>query len=95
MVRQRCGRSGIHHGIHCARLRPLRGAFAQRVLRAVDKLSTLPRLGRVVPEYKREDIRELIFQNHRIIYKLEPERVAIAAIVHAGRDLMRWYPPEA
>ena len=52
-------------------------------------------MGRVVPEYDREDLRELIFHNYRIIYKVEPERVAIATIVHASRDLMRWYPPEA
>ena len=70
-------------------------AFAERVLTAVEKLSTFPKLGRVVPEYNKEDIRELIFQNRRIIYKVEPERVAIAAIVHTSRDLKHWYPPEA
>lgn len=70
-------------------------AFAEKVLKAVEKLGTFPRIGRIVSEYNREDLRELIFQNYRIIYKLEPERVAIATIVHASRDLMRWYPPEA
>lgn len=70
-------------------------AFAEKILEAVEKLGTFPRIGRVVPEYNREDIRELIFQNYRIIYKVEPERVAIAAIVHASRDLMRWYLAEA
>jgi addiction module RelE/StbE family toxin len=69
-------------------------AFAEKVLKAVEKLGTFPRIGRVVPEYDREDLRELIFQNYRIIYKVEPERVAIAAIVRAGRDLIRWYPPQ-
>jgi toxin ParE1/3/4 len=68
--------------------------FAEKVLKAVEKLGTFPRIGRVVPEYDREDLRELIFQNYRIIYKVDPDRVAIATIVHASRDLMRWYPPE-
>ena len=70
-------------------------AFAEKALKAVEKLGTFPGIGRVVPEYNREDIRELVFQNYRIIYKVEPEGVAIATIVHASRDLMRWYPPEA
>jgi toxin ParE1/3/4 len=70
-------------------------AFAEKVLKAVEKLGAFPRIGRLVPEYDREDLRELIFQNYRIIYKVEPERVAIAAIVRASRDLIRWYPPEA
>ncbi len=70
-------------------------AFAEKVLETVEKLGAFPRIGRVVPEYNREDLCELIFQNYRIIYKVEPERVAIAAIVRASRDLMRWYPPEA
>ena len=70
-------------------------AFAEKILEAVEKLGTFPRIGRVVPEYNREDICELIFQNYRIVYKVEPERVAIAAIVHASRDLMHWYPAEA
>lgn len=69
--------------------------FAEKALKAVEKLGTFPRIGRVVLEYNREDIRELVFQNYRIIYKVEPEGVAIATIVHASRDLMRWYPPEA
>lgn len=69
--------------------------FAAKVLKAVEKLGNFPRMGRVVPEYNKEDLRELVFHNYRIIYKVEPERVAIATIVHASRDLMRWYPPEA
>ncbi len=69
--------------------------FTEKVLKAVEKLGAFPRIGRIVPEYNRGDLRELIFQNYRIIYKVEPERVAIVTIVHASRDLMRWYPPEA
>lgn len=38
-------------------------AFAEKVLKAVEKLGTFPRIGRVVSEYNREDIRELVFQN--------------------------------
>lgn len=74
--------------------KPYAAAFAQKVLKAVERLGTFPWMGRMVPEYDREELRELIFQNYRIIYRVEPGQVAIAAIVHASRDLLRWYPLE-
>jgi plasmid stabilization system protein ParE len=42
---------------------------------------------------RRADIRELLFQGYRIVYRLENERVVILAIVHAARDLGRMPPP--
>jgi plasmid stabilization system protein ParE len=37
------------------------------------------------PEYRRPDLRELIFQNYRIVYRVKPDVVEIAAIVHGAR----------
>ena len=34
--------------------------FAERIILAVDRLETFPRLGRVVPEYQDTSVRELI-----------------------------------
>lgn len=45
-------------------------------------------LGRVVPEIGEESIRELIFGNYRIIYRLvSQERIDILTIHHSARDL--------
>lgn len=38
-------------------------ATADRILDAIDNLSKYPKLGRVVPEYNNESIRELIVGN--------------------------------
>ncbi len=43
-------------------------------------------MGRRVPEAEEENIREIIFQNYRIIYRLETEQVLILTILHAARD---------
>ena len=46
--------------------------FTERLLAAVENLSTFPQMGRVVPEVGDPGIRELLFNNYRIMYRIEP-----------------------
>ncbi len=62
-------------------------SFVQRVILAVEKLTDFPRLGRVVPEADEEKIRELIYQNYRIIYRIKNELIEILTVIHGRRDL--------
>ncbi len=48
-----------------------------------DLLGQFPKLGRQVPEFKSPLIRELLFQNFRIIYKYEKDLIQILTI-HNG-----------
>lgn len=64
-------------------------AMVERILAAIDNLSQHPRLGRKVPEYDDESVRELIVGNYRIVYSLEEDLVVILAITHGSRDLLR------
>jgi len=51
-------------------------------------LHELPKAGRVVPEVKRDDLRELIFGSYRIIYRLRTEdAIGIVRVVHGARLL--------
>ena len=43
-------------------------------------------LGRVVPEFSKENIREIIFYNYRIVYRSQENLVEILSIVHSARD---------
>lgn len=62
--------------------------FVDRLIEAVGVLKDHPRLGRRVPEAaEREDVRELIFRGHRVIYLVEAERVDILTVIHGSRDL--------
>jgi addiction module RelE/StbE family toxin len=62
--------------------------FVDRLIEAVGALKDHPRLGRRVPEADdREDVRELIFHNYRIIYLVESEHVHILTVIHGSRDL--------
>ena len=66
--------------------------FAERIILAVDRLETFPKLGRIVPEYQDTNIRELIVGNYRVVYRIQGNHIGIAAIAHASRDLLRKLP---
>ena len=68
-------------------------ATAARIVSAVRKLRKHPRLGRMVPEYDDPAIRELIVLNYRMVYHLTRGRVAILAIVHGSRDMLKRLGP--
>ena len=61
--------------------------FIEKIIKSVEKLEKFPKIGRRVPETAEAYIRELLFYNYRIIYKIEGKRVAILTIVHGGRDI--------
>ena len=63
--------------------------FADKAFEATDKLETMPRMGRVVPEFKNATIRELILGNYRVIYRVLEDwpAVEILTIHHNARQL--------
>ena len=63
--------------------------FTSRIIEMVEKLSDFPNRGRKVPEVEDEKIREIVFHNYRLIYKLSDESILVLAIIHAARDLNR------
>jgi plasmid stabilization system protein ParE len=66
--------------------------FAERIIEATESLQSLPLRGRMVPEAGAEDIRELLFGNYRIIYRVEPTRVLVMTVIHAARNLAGMEP---
>jgi toxin ParE1/3/4 len=61
--------------------------FAERIVAVIETIPRHPLLGAVVPEYAMEELRERLFQNYRIVYRIRGDVVQIAAIVHAARLL--------
>jgi plasmid stabilization system protein ParE len=58
---------------------------AQKIISLIDNLTVFPESGRIVPEYNNPKIRELIYKNYRIVYRLKGTIVEIAAISHSAR----------
>jgi toxin ParE1/3/4 len=67
---------------------PLRAvAFVDRLIHSAESLSLAPRLGRMVPEFERPELREIIFRGYRIVYLLHEPTLTILRVVHGARDL--------
>ncbi len=53
----------------------------------VQSVKSSPKSGRVVPETNREDIRELIYGNYRIIYRVEKIKISVLTVRHSKQIL--------
>jgi len=49
-------------------------AFGFELISETDKLHIFPESGRVVPEYRNQAIREIIFRPYRIVYRIDHVR---------------------
>jgi toxin ParE1/3/4 len=67
-------------------------SFVERIILAVEKLANFPRLGRVVPEAEEQTIRELLYRNYRLIYRINGDLIEIIAVVQGRRDLDSFKP---
>lgn len=46
------------------------------------ELCEVPRVGRQVPEYQQEDIREVLERPYRIIYRILSDRIDVLTVMH-------------
>lgn len=58
-----------------------------RIVGAADDLAQFPMMGRQVPEWDDESVRERIVENYRLIYRVAHDHVLILAIIHGARQL--------
>ena len=60
-----------------------------KIIREAENVAAFPRLGRIVPEFGNPQIREIISQSYRVIYKFDEEGdlVAILRIWHGARGI--------
>ena len=60
----------------------IRDAFAR-----VGQLGPFSKSGRQIPETPRQDIRELVWGNYRIIYRIDSRQVSILTVRHTRQIL--------
>jgi toxin ParE1/3/4 len=64
--------------------------FVEKILDTVELLMDFPEMGRVVPEADDINVREILFQNFRIMYRIQRESVHVVAIIRGSRDIGKW-----
>ena len=61
--------------------------FVRSLVKATAKLETMPSCGRIVPEFNDATLREVLYQNYRIVYSIRTrDTIPILAVIHAARD---------
>ena len=61
--------------------------WAEGVFEHCKRLSTQPESGRMVPEFNRPEIKELIHGNYRLVYELKSNRIDMLTIWHTRQSL--------
>ncbi len=63
------------------------GAVVKKVLDSTRVLANFPLVGRIVPEFGDESIREKFVYSYRVIYRIQQQTVTVAAVIHGRRIL--------
>jgi len=61
--------------------------WIDEIFNRVMQLKTYPKSGRMVPELEIEEIRELIYGNYRIIYRIIEKAIVVLTVRH-GRQIL-------
>lgn len=61
--------------------------WAEGVFSNCEKLQDNPNIGRIVPEFRRPEIRELIHGNYRLIHEVKSSQVDMLTIWHTSQRL--------
>lgn len=56
-----------------------------KIIEITERLEYFPFSGRIIPELRKENIREIIFGNYRIIYQIMSSNVNILTVYHSAR----------
>ena len=64
-------------------------SFGYDLMSQMDRLREFPESGRIVPEYRNNNIREIIFRPYRIVYRINHTKTLceIARIWHSARGV--------
>lgn len=66
--------------------------FVAACFKRAESLAQFPRQGRMTLEAQREDIRELVVDDYRLVYWTDGERVTMLAVIHGRRDFLHMTP---
>jgi toxin ParE1/3/4 len=60
--------------------------FAERLVLATRRLSEFAQSGRTIPEAEDGNLREIIVDSCRVMYRIEQDQILILAVMHSRRD---------
>lgn len=61
--------------------------FVARIIEIIETVPEFPLRGRAVPEAENENIREILFRDYRIMYRIQSEKIQLLTILHGSQDI--------
>lgn len=61
--------------------------WVERLRQRAQEAARNPRLGRIVPEYSQEDLREVILGAYRIVYRVQEDTIEVLTVFEGHRLL--------
>lgn len=58
--------------------------LVERLIASMERVTHFPEIGRVVPEYRRPDIRELMLGSYRVVYRLRSGQAEVLTVFHGA-----------
>ena len=59
--------------------------LVERLIASLDSVVAFPEIGRIVPEYGRQDLRELVVGLYRVVYRLTNGHAELLTVFHSAR----------
>ncbi len=85
---ERARNDALEYAAHIAKDKPSAAAkWLEAISDKADMAALFPASGRMVPEFAREDLREVFAASHRIVYRLLEDGVEILRVFHGARML--------
>lgn len=63
--------------------------WAEKIFDSVKRLSDFPKRGRIVPEINKNNIREIVQGNYRLIYKTKAEEILVLTVKNYCQKLKK------
>ena len=61
--------------------------LVDRIVHRLDQARDFPESGRVVPEFARDDIRELMEWPYRLVDRIDANAIEVLSVLHGRREL--------
>jgi len=61
--------------------------FVRKIFSFGEQIALFPKSGRIVPEYEKENLREIIYGNYRIVYRIDSEAINILTVSNSAQIL--------
>ncbi|EKD27825.1 MAG: addiction module antitoxin [uncultured bacterium] len=63
-------------------------SVVEKIISSTRILKKFPKIGRIVPEFEDENIREIFVYDYRLVYHILSNKILIVTVIHGKRKLM-------